>query len=229
MVKRIRAVYERLFYDPYRSVARSKNIQMGDSKLGQSFSVSFDVPREGISLRIGNRCLLRNQFVFDAPGGSITVGDGVFINSGSMIISRSSIEIGDGVMMAWGCVVFDHDSHSLSYLDRIEDQDLMLRDFASESSVARKNWDAVRTAPIRIGNYAWLGFDAVVLKGVTIGEGAIIGARSVVTKDVPPWTVAAGNPARIIKQLPPELRKASESSKNRTDSDFDCVRQSAGD
>jgi galactoside O-acetyltransferase len=47
----------------------------------------------------------------------------------------------------------------------------------------------------------------VVLKGVTIGEGAIVGARSVVTKDVPPWTIAAGNPARVVKEIPFELRK----------------------
>ena len=63
------------------------------------------------------------------------------------------------------------------------------------------------TAPIRICDYAWLGFDVVVLKGVTIGEGAIVGARAVVTKDVPPWTIAAGNPARVVKQIPLELRR----------------------
>ncbi|HAJ60189.1 MAG TPA: hypothetical protein DCP31_13785, partial [Cyanobacteria bacterium UBA8543] len=55
--------------------------------------------------------------------------------------------------------------------------------------------------PIRIERNVWIGFDACVLPGVTIGEGAIVGARSVVTQDVPPYSVVAGNPARLIKKL----------------------------
>jgi galactoside O-acetyltransferase len=54
-----------------------------------------------------------------------------------------------------------------------------------------------------IGNKAWLGFDSAILKGVRIGEGAVVGAKSVVTKDVEPWTVVAGNPARVIRTLEP--------------------------
>jgi acetyltransferase-like isoleucine patch superfamily enzyme len=57
--------------------------------------------------------------------------------------------------------------------------------------------------PVRIGDNVWIGFDAVILPGVTIGQGSIVGARSVVAEDVPPFTVAAGNPARVIKQLEP--------------------------
>ena len=57
---------------------------------------------------------------------------------------------------------------------------------------------AVRTAPVVIEDDAWLGFNVTVLKGVVIGRGAVIGAASVVTTDVPPWTVVAGNPARQI-------------------------------
>ena len=56
-------------------------------------------------------------------------------------------------------------------------------------------------APIRIADKAWLGMNVTVLKGVTIGEGAVVAAGSIVTKDVPPWTLVAGNPARVIKEL----------------------------
>jgi acetyltransferase-like isoleucine patch superfamily enzyme len=56
-------------------------------------------------------------------------------------------------------------------------------------------------APIHIQDKAWIGYGVSILKGVTIGEGAIIGAASVVTKDIPPYSIAAGNPAQIIRQL----------------------------
>jgi galactoside O-acetyltransferase len=131
----------------------------------------------------------------------------VFINFGTKVISRFSIAIGNDVTIAWGCMIYDHDSHSISYLDRIADQNQQLIDFPRGNMVANKDWSNVATAPIRICDCAWLGFDAVVLKGVTIGEGAIVGARAVVTKDVPPWTIAAGNPARVVKEIPLELRR----------------------
>lgn len=56
--------------------------------------------------------------------------------------------------------------------------------------------------PVTIGNKVWVGFNSIVLCGVAIGEGAVIGAGSVVTRDIPAWTVAAGNPARVIKDIP---------------------------
>ncbi|HEF0022488.1 TPA: acyltransferase [Citrobacter amalonaticus] len=88
----------------------------------------------------------------------------------------------------------------------MNDQNQQLRDWHSGNFIANKNWQAVNSKPIVIGNNAWLGFDVVVLKGVTIGEGAIIGARSVVTRDIPPWSVAVGNPAKVVKYIPEDLR-----------------------
>jgi acetyltransferase-like isoleucine patch superfamily enzyme len=203
----LRKVRDRLFYDPHRMVARSPTIVMGNSRLGHPFRVRFDCPRTEIALRIGDRCLLNNTFVFESSCGQITVGDGVFINSGTMVISRSSVAIGNGVTIAWDCVIYDHDSHSLDYRDRIADHDQQLIDFPTGNMIANKNWDTVTTAPIAIQDNAWLGFGVVVLKGVTIGEGAVVGARAVVTRDVPPWTIAAGNPARVVKEIPRELRR----------------------
>jgi galactoside O-acetyltransferase len=203
----LRRVRDRLFYDPYRAVARNKNVRMGNSLLGSSFRVLLECPREDVALTISDRCLLMNQFIFESTGGRITVGDGVFINGGTKVISRSSVEIGNGVTISWGCVIDDHDSHSISYLDRIADMSQMLIDYPSGNMLANKDWSKVQTAPIRICDYAWLGFDVVVLKGVTIGEGAVVGARAVVTKDVPPWTIAAGNPARVVREIPLELRR----------------------
>jgi acetyltransferase-like isoleucine patch superfamily enzyme len=70
----------------------------------------------------------------------------------------------------------------------------------------------VRAMPIRIGANVWIGFDCCVLPGVTIGDGAIVGARSVVTQDVEPYTVVAGNPARVVREIDCEERRARGSS-----------------
>jgi maltose O-acetyltransferase len=59
----------------------------------------------------------------------------------------------------------------------------------------------VKTLPIKIGNNVWINFNSIILKGVTIGDGSIIAAGAVVTKDIPPFVMVAGNPARIIKHL----------------------------
>jgi galactoside O-acetyltransferase len=62
-----------------------------------------------------------------------------------------------------------------------------------------KNWTGVKHAPIIIKDKAWIGFNCIILKGVTIGEGAVVGAGSVVTENVPDYAVVAGNPARLIR------------------------------
>jgi acetyltransferase-like isoleucine patch superfamily enzyme len=202
-----RKLRDRLFYDPYRAVAKNGYVRMGKSHLGPAFRMRFDKPQDQVALQIGNRCVLNNHFIFESNSGRITVGDGVFINQGTKVMSRCSIEIGNAVMIAWNCVIYDHDSHSPSYLDRIADQEQVLRELSHGGDSTNKDWANVAAAPIQIRDYAWLGFEVVILKGVTIGEGAIVGARAVVTRDVPEWTIAAGNPACVVKEIPPELRR----------------------
>jgi len=70
--------------------------------------------------------------------------------------------------------------------------------------------DDTPARPVRVGRNVWIGFDACVLPGVTVGEGAVVGARSVVTADVPPYAVVAGNPARVIRQLEPPGEETHE-------------------
>jgi acetyltransferase-like isoleucine patch superfamily enzyme len=64
-----------------------------------------------------------------------------------------------------------------------------------------KDWRHIKRKPIKICDKSWIGFNSIILKGVTIGEGAIVGAGSVVTRDVPPWTIVAGNPAKVIQDI----------------------------
>ncbi|WP_369813950.1 DapH/DapD/GlmU-related protein [Flavobacterium sp. KJJ] len=110
--------------------------------------------------------------------------------------------------MAWGTFVYDHNSHSLDYKERQNDILQQLSDYREgKFFTENKNWDVVDSKPIKICSNAWIGMNCIILKGVTIGEGAIVGAGSVVTKDVPAWTVVGGNPAVVIKKLEGELKK----------------------
>jgi galactoside O-acetyltransferase len=87
----------------------------------------------------------------------------------------------------------DHNSHALDWRLRVDDTKGWL--------VGRKDWTHVKIQPVKICDHAWIGFNSILLKGVTVGEGAIVAAGSVVTKDVPPFTIVGGNPARVIRNL----------------------------
>lgn len=122
--------------------------------------------------------------------GRITIGDYVLISPGVQIISSIHINIGRNTMIASGCYISDSDWHDT--YDRTRELE--------------------KYAPITIGENAWLGVRVIVGKGVTIGENSIIGAGSVVTRDIPPNCIAAGNPARVVRELDPScpMRKREE-------------------
>jgi acetyltransferase-like isoleucine patch superfamily enzyme len=112
--------------------------------------------------------------------GEIVVGHWCVVSTGVRIRSALSVRIGDNVMFAENCFVTDADWH-----------DSYHRIFPG------------KRAPVRIGNNVWLGDSVTVCKGVTIGENSIVGARSVVTRDIPANTIAAGNPAKVVGELDP--------------------------
>ena len=115
-------------------------------------------------------------------GARLTIGDIVGISS-SCIWCSKSITIGNDVKIGSGCRILDTDSHSLNYKDRKTD-----KDFAN-----------TRRKPIVIENDVLIGTGSIVLKGVTIGARSVIGAGSVVSTNIPPDCMAAGNPCRIIR------------------------------
>jgi galactoside O-acetyltransferase len=146
----------------------------------------------GGRIAVGDDCLIHCRIDFDAPSGTVTIGDRCFIGA-SHIVCHSGVTIGHDVIMSWGITVVDHNSHAVEWEERKDDVALWSR--------GRKDWTHVKVAPVTIGDKAWIGFGASILKGVTIGEGAVVGAKSVVTRDIPAYAVVAGNPARIIRQL----------------------------
>ena len=144
-------------------------------------------------ISIGRDSIVRCRINFDSPDGSISIGDRCFLGS-SHLVCHTAITIGDDVVMSWGVTVVDHDSHALDWNMRQHDVANWMK--------GEKQWDGVSIAPVKICNRAWIGFGASILKGVTVGEGAVVGANSVVTRNVPPFTVVAGNPARVVRELP---------------------------
>jgi acetyltransferase-like isoleucine patch superfamily enzyme len=148
-------------------------------------------------LSIGNNCIIRANVVFEKENSILTIGDRCFI--GKCLFSIADrVEIGNDVMLSWGVAVTDHDSHSLVFTNRQHD--------VTNWQKGYKDWTAINIQKVVIEDRVWIGFNAILLKGITIGEGAIVGAGSVVTKDVPPFTIVAGNPAKVIRELTADER-----------------------
>jgi acetyltransferase-like isoleucine patch superfamily enzyme len=139
--------------------------------------------REG-RLEIGAHTLFEPDVWITAPGDArIRIGEGCFLNLATMVASVELVEIGDHCMLANGCFVTDGNH-------RFDDRDRPVP------------WQGFTTkGPTRIGANSWLGAHVVVTSGVTIGERCVIGANSVVTKDVEPYTIAAGIPARPLRKI----------------------------
>jgi acetyltransferase-like isoleucine patch superfamily enzyme/ubiquinone/menaquinone biosynthesis C-methylase UbiE len=160
-----------------------------NSRIGQQ-NILF---KNNCRVIVGDNSLIEGQILFDKEDATVIIGDRSFIG-GSRLVCAQEISVGDDVLIAWGCTIVDHNSHSIHWEERKND--------VMNWAQGKKDWTHVITAPVKIGNKAWIGFNTIIMKGITIGEGAVIGAGSVVTKDVPPYTVVAGNPAKIIKQIP---------------------------
>jgi acetyltransferase-like isoleucine patch superfamily enzyme len=164
-----------------------------------SFHLFHSERTEG--LRIGRGASTYLGTMFDVgPRGRVSVGEFALVH-GARIVCDVEIEIGNYALISWNVVLMD---------TRRVPADPRARRRALERAALHpdRRFDGAQVAdPIRIGHNVWIGFDACVLPGVTIGEGSIVGARSVVVESVAPYTVVAGNPARVIRQLTPESNK----------------------
>jgi acetyltransferase-like isoleucine patch superfamily enzyme len=129
--------------------------------------------------------------------GQIEVGNYVVLQC-TRIIANKAVTISDHCMFSWGSVLTD------SWLDKdtfaIGTRRAMLRRAAASPD---RHLDFVKPKPIVIEENVWVGFDAIILPGVTVGRGAVIGCKAIVTEDVPPYAVVVGSPGRVIKYLEP--------------------------
>lgn len=149
-------------------------------------------------IRIGNNC--RVYGTLQSMGdGAIEIGDHTCIYERTSIGSVQSIRIGNCVIISNQVHIFDNNNHPISPRKRHE---MCLSGFEGEPW----RWEHAASAPIVIEDDVWIGENATILKGVIIGKGAVIACCSVVTKDVPPYTIVAGNPARVVKVIPEDER-----------------------
>lgn len=144
---------------------------------------------------VGAHTSLRGELLVFWDGGRITLGEWCYVGLHSRIWSQAGVTIGDRVLISHMVDIHDTDGHPIDARDREEDARAIL----SRSAYVTPTKTA--SAPVVIGNDVWIGFKASILKGVRIGDGAIVAACSVVTKDVPARVVVAGNPARVVREL----------------------------
>jgi acetyltransferase-like isoleucine patch superfamily enzyme len=145
---------------------------------------------------IDGNCWLRGEIMLAKHGGEVNIGKHVFFGEYSRIWSASKITIGNNVLISHNVNIHDFDSHPLDYLLRKTQAEYIL-----DNNKLPDDSFGVPEKPIIIEDHVWICFNAVILKGVTIGKGAIVAASAVVTEDVPPFTIVAGNPAKVIKYL----------------------------
>jgi acetyltransferase-like isoleucine patch superfamily enzyme len=127
--------------------------------------------------------------------GTCTIGDFTLLN-GALIMADEKIEIGSHCLISWNVGIADSDFHPLDPAQRLVDAQALAPYFKDRPARPK-----LRTAPVKIADNVWIGMNAVILKGVTIGENCVVAAGSVVTKSVEPNTVVAGNPAVVVKQF----------------------------
>lgn len=185
---------------------KSEYITLPHSSNISGLNISVRNPLEGKKyIEIGENSQISGSFIFEIEQGKITIGSRTFIGGG-MFICIDEIQIGNDVMFSWGCTVADNNSHSHIWSERKNDVLDWKKGLDENKIGVYKDWSNVKKGKVTIKDKAWIGFNCIILKGVTVGEGAIIGAGSVVTKDVPDWTIVAGNPAKIIREIPEDER-----------------------
>lgn len=141
-------------------------------------------------IQIGAYTIIRGELLTFAHGGRISVGDWCYIGEGTRIWSGAEIKIGNRVLISHGVNIFDNTTHPMDPVQRHEQfREIFLKGHPEDIDLDDR--------PVHIGDDAWIGAGAIVLKGVTIGARAIVAAGSVVTRDVPDDAIAMGNPARL--------------------------------
>ena len=169
------------------SASRARNIWfrlLGVDISGYVWLRRVSIPRQWSDVRLEAGVALDEGVALVCSGaarpGKLTVGERTYVNRHTILMAAEQVVIGRDCLIGPNCYITDAD-HDTKHGRLMREQPLF-------------------TKPVRIGHDVWLGANVVVLKGVTIGDGAVIGAGAIVTADVPPNAIAAGAPARVVRQ-----------------------------
>lgn len=168
----ISIVHVRLNNNSKLSISSSNNCNIDSAYLGEKTSIAVG-NNAGASIR---NCEINNDSKINVYSGFLKMED-VYIGERCVIHAYKNINIGSGTIISWNVSIMDGDGHSITHNKKIN-----------------------RPQDITIKENVWIGNNSIILKGVTVGQGSVVAAGSVVTKDVPPRTIVAGNPARVIKE-----------------------------
>ena len=173
------------------------NVEFGDGFYCETTQIFRKLrSKEPRAVIIGNHvsCYAGCSFAI-GENGHCTIGDFTLLN-GALIMAEEKIEIGSYCLVSWNVGIADSDFHPLEPAQRLIDAQALAPFFED-----RPPRPQLKTAPVKIADNVWIGMNAVILKGVTIGENSVVAAGSVVTKSVAPNTVVAGNPAVVVKRF----------------------------
>jgi acetyltransferase-like isoleucine patch superfamily enzyme len=167
------------------------NIQVGaNTVIDSSSCFKKYFSRLSVGLKVGSHVTLQSPALATEANACIEIGDYSYISS-AVIAAYEKITIGSHVYIAGGVTIVDTDFHPLDAAARLEDT------IAISTVGDKSRRPAFDSLPVSIGDEVWIGFNATILKGVTIGKGSVIQPGAVVSKHVPPYSTVSGNPAHI--------------------------------
>jgi acetyltransferase-like isoleucine patch superfamily enzyme len=182
-----------------QKLMRRATCQLGrGASLGRTARIR-NIANDDSCIRVGQNSIIQGELLVFAHGGRITLGDWCYVGEHTRIWSARSITIGDRVLISHGVNMFDSLTHPLDAKARHQ----QFRKIAKHGHPREIDLDE---RPVEICDDAWIGAGAFVMRGVTIGEGAIVAAASVVTDNVAPRCIVAGNPARVLRELDADER-----------------------
>ena len=181
-----------------RLIGRATCRLRADAALGRYARIR-NIRGDSDKIVVGRNSRVLGELLTFAHGGEIQIGEWCYVGEGTRIWSAASIEIGNRVLISHSANVFDNLTHPLRAEERHRQvQQIFTRGHPDDISLDE--------SPVKICDDAWVGAGAMVLRGVTVGQGAIVAASAVVTKDVAAFSIVAGNPAVLVRELGPGER-----------------------
>ena len=172
------------------------NSCLGDNAIIDASARCINLTHMKENIKIGKNSNIKGK-IYVCENGKIDIGDYFYIGQNSMVGAVEKITIGNCVIISNDVRIYDNNNHPTSP---------KFREKMSMNGYSNDNWSWrwADSAPVIIEDNVWIGQYSTILKGVTIGKGSIVATKAVVTKDVPPYSIVAGNPAKVVKKIDSE-------------------------